>query len=462
MSRKKADKNPPRPKAEESWFRLWSLLAGLFIAAAILKFSTPLVLATLVDFPKSWLEWLFFPWPNDIGYGLLAVVALTAATLALSPAFRAKLPRPFGSPHPRASCWLFFLPVLWWGWQWLSAASTIDKELTLATLEHFTGAVLLFYLGYFVLSRERELCGFRTMVLFAFLLVLLIGLNQHFGGLQDTREMIYAQPGWEQLPLEYREKIAKDRIFSTLFYPNAFAGGLILLTPLCAVALWQGTAFLQAPSRILLVGILLLAAAACLYWTESKSGWLVSLALVLVYLMQGRLSNRIKAAGLAIALLGGLAGFFWKYSSYFEKGAPSVAARFDYWTAAWTTAKSRPVRGAGPGTFMRSYAKTKPPQAEMARLAHNDYLQQASDSGFPGAALYAGMIALSLFQTRRTLKAAPVPLAVWFGLLGFALQSFVEFGLYIPALAWPFFLLLGWAVSQNSPTPAEMDGARSN
>jgi hypothetical protein len=41
-------------------------------------------------------------------------------------------------------------------------------------------------------------------------------------------------------------------------------------------------------------------------------------------------------------------------------------------------------------------------------------------------------------------------LAVWLGLLGWALQSLVEFGLYIPAIAWPAFGLLGWLVAQGS------------
>ena len=103
---------------------------------------------------------------------------------------------------------------------------------------------------------------------------------------------------------------------------------------------------------------------------------------------------------------------------------------------------------------MKAYAKIKPPEAEMARLAHNDYLQQASDSGFIGGILYTGFIWSSLFLSWRKLNRSPLRLAVWFGLLGFALQSFVEFGLHIPALAWPFFLLLGWLLGQKvEPVP---------
>jgi hypothetical protein len=33
--------------------------------------------------------------------------------------------------------------------------------------------------------------------------------------------------------------------------------------------------------------------------------------------------------------------------------------------------------------------------------------------------------------------------SVWLGVLGWSLQGLLEFGLYIPALAWPAFALLG-------------------
>jgi hypothetical protein len=38
---------------------------------------------------------------------------------------------------------------------------------------------------------------------------------------------------------------------------------------------------------------------------------------------------------------------------------------------------------------------------------------------------------------------------VWLGLVGWALQSFIEFGLYIPAVAWVAFGLLGWLLGQT-------------
>lgn len=443
MSQAKQHKAVQKTTDRRHW--LWAIAAGLFIAIAILKFSTPAILGELVAAPSSPIEWLFFSWPNLVGYGLLAALAITSVRSL--------------APNIQAPRWLLLLPALWLGWQVLCTANTINMPLTRATLAHFTSVVLLFYLGYFALSRAAELRGFRAPLLGGFLLIVWAGLEQHFGGLQATREMIYAQPNWQELPPEYLEKIAKNRIFSTLFYPNAFAGGLILLTPLAGLFLWQLTDRLQDPSRIVIVGTVVTGALACLIWTESKSGWLVCLALGLVYAFQSRLPKWIKTTTLLVLLVGGLAGFFWKYADYFSKGATSVAARFDYWNAAWSTAKANPLFGSGPGTFMKAYAKIKPPEAEMARLAHNDYLQQASDSGFIGGLLYTGFIWSSLIYSWRKLNRSPIRLAVWFGLLGFALQSFVEFGLHIPALAWTFFLLLGWLLGQTKE--AVPDGAQA-
>ncbi len=88
--------------------------------------------------------------------------------------------------------------------------------------------------------------------------------------------------------------------------------------------------------------------------------------------------------------------------------------------------------------------------AEPTRLTHNDYLQQASDSGWPGFALYAAFFGGAAWVLARRRLDDPLLIAVRLGLLAWALQGFVEFGLYIPALAWPAWLMLGWLLA--SPT----------
>ena len=98
-------------------------------------------------------------------------------------------------------------------------------------------------------------------------------------------------------------------------------------------------------------------------------------------------------------------------------------------------------------------------------MVHNDYLEQASDSGLPGFLTYALFIVSGLACSFRAVKAATLvsketdgatprqfpdwlPLSVWLGVLGWALQSLIEFSLYIPALSWPAFAFLGWLLAK--------------
>jgi O-antigen ligase len=142
-----------------------------------------------------------------------------------------------------------------------------------------------------------------------------------------------------------------------------------------------------------------------------------------------------------------------------------VTARFDYWRAAAQITFKNPVFGTGPGTFLIPYTRIKRPESEPSRLVHNDYLEQASDSGLPGFLFYTAFIAGALYWTRPgridsvavkggSTAAEPqtdwLRVWVWLGVLGWALQGFMEFGLYVPALAWPAFAFLGWLL--GSPT----------
>ena len=84
----------------------------------------------------------------------------------------------------------------------------------------------------------------------------------------------------------------------------------------------------------------------------------------------------------------------------------------------------------------------------MARLTHNDYMQQASDSGFPGLLIYSVFIIGMLRMGYAGLGdgASVLRFGVWLGLLAWAIQALGEFTLYVPAVAWPAFAFAGWLV----------------
>jgi O-antigen ligase len=147
----------------------------------------------------------------------------------------------------------------------------------------------------------------------------------------------------------------------------------------------------------------------------------------------------------------GLGLFAVRFQQYFATGATSASARLDYWRAAVQTVTDKPIFGSGPGTFQRPYSELKSPESEMARLAHNDYLEQFSDSGVVGGLAYLGWIGLALGFVGRKVWTRPNPiyLGVYAGLMAWFLQGLGEFSLYIPALAWTAFTLLGLLIGQK-------------
>jgi O-antigen ligase len=432
--------------------RIFAGLFGAFLGLSLLKFGNPFVTEKWVEAPEGYWQFLLgYPWPIAWAYWLLAVVGVVGVAVA-----RRKLAAPW---------WLVALPVVWLVWQFVAGTQTIDPGLTRLTLKHFCACVACFYLGYFSLSRVQRIGPFWLALGCGFLLVLAVGWEQQFGGLKETRDYFFREvyPQMTVVPPEYLKRMSSSRIFSTLLYPNVLAGALLLLLPAILAALWQLRELLTPAARWFLISLVGTAGLACLYWSGSKGGWLLMLLLGLLALLRLPFSQRLKVVLVVGILVAGLAGFFLRHAMFFKKGATSVSARFDYWRAAVQTAKAKPMLGSGPGTFAIAYEKIKRPESEMARLVHNDYLQQASDSGLAGLLAYAlfiaGALGTSFPRSGKVRTAQPddwLTFAVWLGVLGWGLQSFIEFGLYIPALAWLAFALLGWLLGRQDQTPSRI------
>lgn len=440
---------PPNPSGLG---RLFGGVYGAFLGLALLKFGNPPVMESWVTTPKDVYQFIIDrPWPIAWAYTALALLLVfgLVATRGRLPAWRSVQHR-----------WILVLPLVWLGWALFSALSTIDSTLSSLVCYHFAAATACFFMGFALLPSVGSLRPFWTGLLVAFVLVLASGWMQHFGGLEQTRRhfFLYIYPTLDSVAPEYLKKMSSDRIFGTLFYPNTLAGALILLLPPLLWFLWTLREHFTTGARGFLLCALALSSAACLFWSGSKGGWLLLLILILVALLFLPVRTKIKALTLAFCLLAGVAGFAYKYAGFFKKGATSVAARFDYWQAAVQITKENPLNGTGPGTFGKSYFRIKRPESEPTRLTHNDYLQQASDSGIPALLTYLTFVFSALWLTRprglltlQDLVSEPsersMRFCAWLGLVGWSLQSFIEFCLYIPALAWPAFTILGWLLS---------------
>jgi O-antigen ligase len=440
---------------------VFAALFGALLGLALLKFGNPPIMEKWVTVPTQFLEYvLFTPWPIAWAYPLLGLV--TVAGLAVARWDLKKVD------------WLLALIPVWLAWQFVSATHTLSSELTEPTVKHFVACAVCFSLGFFSLSRVPRLTFFWAGLVSAFLLVLVVGWEQHFGGLEDTRQYFFEHiyPTLKGVPPEFIKKMSSTRIFGTLFYPNSLAGALLLLLPITLALIAEARGRFTPAARWFLALAVSAGALACLYWSGSKGGWLLMLVLGLLTLLRLPFHKRLKLMIIGAVLLVGLAGFFYKYSGFFRRGATSVSARFDYWRAAVQTAWANPLFGTGPGTFLIPYQKLKQPESELTRLVHNDYLQQASDAGLPAFLAYTLFVAAALLRTRPRARVDAnaaagaqdwLRFAVWLGVLGWAMQGLMEFGLYLPALSWPAFTFLGYllAISPALPRKDTAPGSRT-
>jgi len=457
---------PDSSAADNRFGALFAGLFGAFLGLSLAKFGNPPIFEKWVTAPTNGFELVLdCPWPITWAYWLLGATVILGFAVAKRPA---------------VPWWLLLLPACWLTWQAISGSFSVDPQLSWPTVAHFGACTACFYLGVFCLPPAGRIRWIWPGLFCGLLVVIAVGWEQHFGGLEQTRRYFftYLYPRLKQVPPEYIKKLSSPRIFSTLFYPNALAGGLLLLLPPCLQVIWQQHRRFTPGARFLLIALIGGSGLACLLWSGSKGGWLLMLLLGLLWMLRLPFSPVLKRCLVIAILLVGLAGFFLRYAGFFEKGATSVSARFDYWQAAIKTTLQHPFTGSGPGTFSIAYQRVKRPESEMSRLVHNDYLEQASDSGVPGFLLYSAFIIASVIltfpQSARSSgtipgpgpnprvaadesKASPVPLplrfAIWLGVLGWALQSFVEFGLYIPGLVWPALAFLGFLVGEQFSRP---------
>jgi O-Antigen ligase len=447
-----------------SGIEFYALAFGLFLGLAILKFGNPVILDGKIPPPVSISDYLNDPWPTHwANWGLLPLVLAGAAIVWVK-----KLRWP-------GAKWLWQLPLLWFGWQLLSATQTVDATLTSATLWQFFGCVACYFLGALLVGHQPASRWLLIGLLAAFAFCLVRAINQRLFEFPQGRQMLIEgeRGNWTNLPPETllemkREaiiittngldvanpailaKFAKGRVNGTLVYPNALAGAILLLFPISLVLAFNRTGRLRPAIRALVIALTLFLGAAAFFWTGSKLAWLIALAGGGVCLFRLKWAARFQWLALTLVLVAGLGIFAVRFHSYFAGGATSVSARLDYWRAAMQTSISHPVLGTGPGTFQRPYAKLKSPEAEMARLAHNDYLEQFSDSGIAGGIFYTAWIVTALMTIGRKVwnTGSPLVFATLAGLVGWFVQGFGEFSLYVPALAWTAFTLFGCLLNQ--------------
>ena len=460
----------PTPDSPFSRRALPALLLGFLLGLSILKLGNPVILEDQIGFPSTFAEWFQRPWPTRAGLYLLPMVVVVHGFL--TPWF-ARL------AAARLPPWLVAGVLVWLGWQVVSFTGTLDPRLSRLTLPHLAGIGVCFFLGA-GLGRGH----WRPLLIgvgVGAVLCWLQAINQHTIEFRAARQalLIGESTGWTNIAApdleELRrnrlvirtngvdianpailEKLAKGRVHGSLVYPNALAGLVLLVFPILVTSLWQTGRSLRPLLRGGTVVLLTLLAGGSLFWSGSRSGWLIALGMAAFAVLRLPRLQRLRLPLAIVGLIVGIAAFGIRNRDYFQRGATSMTARLDYWSAAAENTRIHPWRGSGPGTFMRPYAQLKRPEAEMTRLVHNDYLQQFSDSGIPGGLAYLVWVggSLGLAWKRHSRNADPVVVSLLLGSSAWLIQGFSEFSLYVPALAWTCFTLLGIALGIPTEKPS--------
>lgn len=257
-------------------------------------------------------------------------------------------------------------------------------------------------LGFYVVATNsigsfRRAKGLLGILLMFFLVTALYGLIIHF---KAPDRVLWTE----------RWFIYEGRLASTYICPNHYAHHLQMLLPFCLVLIFiaQAGIFLRILSAYCFVAFL-----PPLFFTESRAGWLGSIAAVAVCLclMALRKSRKlflmlmIVVPLLAALLLGGA----WRFSETFQRRMQPVvefiqqqseegvgSAPKDFRPQTWLDTlgmiKERPWLGYGPGTYGTTFTGFRQHFKSVRLRAvhpHNEYLEITADYGVIGFALFA-------------------------------------------------------------------------
>ncbi len=256
------------------------------------------------------------------------------------------------------------------------------------------------------------------------------------------------------------------RWYATFYWPNPFAGFLLLLLPMAL------TRFLHARTlrETLALGVFTLALAVALVLTYSRGAWL-SLAVIAplalaVVRPPGRGAAVRRAAvlvavvGLTVVLLTGRAagrppspGILERAASAADTGSDSIQGRLSFWRSALAIFRDHPLVGTGPWTYGVVHTRYQDDVRFYASDAHNLYLQTAAEMGVVGLlALIVLMLAIASSWLRalravRGSSAYPLVAGVGLGLVAFFLHSALDVNWAFPAnpaLAFAMVGVLAW------------------
>ncbi|MBI4563631.1 MAG: O-antigen ligase family protein [Planctomycetes bacterium] len=250
------------------------------------------------------------------------------------------------------------------------------------------------------------------------------GVLQYFWLIPAARESEEARrhlAAAGDLAAELAGRFRANEPSGTLFYPNTFAGFLVLTLPFALGAALDGGR--RRWLQVLTVGM----GGFCLWATGSKGGWIAAAVAAGAFLILAgarRFPRRRalligSAAVVAVAGLVAIAGPLQRIES--------IAVRHVYWDAGIKMTAEHPLLGVGINQFGDYYGHYKDDRQEETTHAHNDYLEVLAELGIVGLLSFIGLF---LVAARKSFQAeSPPPGAAFPNRTGRLLMMSIPLGL---------------------------------
>ncbi len=282
------------------------------------------------------------------------------------------------------------------------------------------------------------------------------------GVVQTIIGAIQFRNGDNWMPISFLQRFDYGRRASGFYIcPNHLAGFLEVVGVFgLSITLWSrwptwSKLLAGYATAICYIGVIL---------TGSRGGYLSTLFSLFVFaILSLRIARaagsalyfRIGAAGLALVVIAAMGAFLViRNSDYLVDRTKAVAdnrdIRLEFWRAAVTQWKTRPVLGTGSRTYMYFGRRFRSATVQMDPVyVHNDYLQLLAEYGliggvvfatFLGAHLRTGLISARRLGPRRIQvsqrirsNAMALNAGALAALAAYAVHSFFDFNLHIPA-----------------------------
>ncbi|MDY7011982.1 MAG: IctB family putative bicarbonate transporter [Cyanobacteriota bacterium] len=368
--------------------------------------------------------------------------------------------------NPAAITPIHYMVLAYWTLAAIATVLSPVKAAALSGLIKLTLYLFLFVLAARVLRNPR----LRNWTIAA---LLLVGLAVSVYGIRQEIFGVEALATWNDPTSEFADD---TRVYSYLGNPNLLAGYLLAAIALSVSALlvWQG----WLPKA--LAGVMLVVNSACLFYTDSRGGWLAVLALfaafcLLLYFWWRRDLPRFWqkwflpiAFGLsAVLLLSAIAAVeplrLRVMSIFAGRDDSSNNFRINVWHAVFRMIRDYPLFGIGPGngTFNAVYPRYM--QTGFTALsAYSIFLETIVEIGFIGFAVFLWTIVVtldrSLQQLKRLYRSRNLQ-AFWLmgataAIVGFLTHGLVDTVWYRPQISCLWWLMVALVASFWQPRSA--------